>query len=267
MIAHRKPQLMDFGLYKKIIDSLCDMPEPIKTLRLYKDGEPLLNPKFPEMVAYAKATGRFGQIDTTTNGSLLRPTLNKRIIDSGIDKIFISVPQDYSPAYFKNVEHLYELGRKDKCQIYAKMVGDGLPENRKAKFMNDFGYISDRVFLEHIAPCWPGYNVENVNQEKGIYDQPLTHVNVCPYLFYSLSINSDGTVSMCFLDWEHKRILGDMDGQSFESIWNGEILRALRLSHLSGKRNELRMCCDCGQLTHGAPDNIDEYADEIARRL
>jgi radical SAM protein with 4Fe4S-binding SPASM domain len=220
------------------------------------------------MVVYAKATGRFGQIDTTTNGSLFRPTLNEEIISSGIDKIFISVPADYSPAYYKNIAHLYGKSLYGKCQIYTKMIGDGLSESKKAKFIRDFGEISDRVFVEHLAPCWPEYQVENVNQEEGIYGQPVTPApEVCAYLFYSLKINSDGSVSTCFLDWSHKAILGDLNHESFKSIWSGEKLKAMRLAHLYGKRNELRMCCDCGQLTHCAPDSIDEFADEIAGRL
>lgn len=264
-INSRKPQLMDFGLYCKIIDSLCDMPEPIKTLRMYADGEPLLNPKFPDMVKYAKETGRFGQVDTTTNGSLLRPSLNEKIIESGIDKIFISVPIGYTPAYVKNVKHLYE--NKKQCELRVKIVGDEMKESEKVKFMYDFGDISDRIFIEHISPCWPEYHVENVNQEVGIYGQPIDEVQVCPYIFYSLKINSDGSVSVCFLDYQHKAILGNLDNQSFKSIWNGNHLRDYRMLHLQKRRSVMPMCSECGQLSHGAPDRIDEYAEELLRRI
>ncbi len=42
---------------------------------MYKDGEPLLNKRFADMVAYAKESGRVEYIDTTTNGTFLsRPT-------------------------------------------------------------------------------------------------------------------------------------------------------------------------------------------------
>ena len=265
-ILTRKPQLMDFDLYQKIIDSLCDMPEPIKTLRLYKDGEPLLNPKFPEMVLYAKESGRFGQVDTTTNGRLLRPTLNARIIAAGLDKIFVSVPPIYTPAYVKNVKHFYDNGR-GRCQVYVKIAGDMLTESQKVKFMVDFGDISDRIFIEHTAPCWPEYEVEGVNKEMGIYGQGLTAVEVCPYIFYSLSINSDGSVNPCFLDWKHQINLGNLDKVSFSSIWNGAALRAIRKAHLRKERRALPVCHDCGQLTHGAPDSIDEYAEELMKRM
>jgi MoaA/NifB/PqqE/SkfB family radical SAM enzyme len=265
-LKYKKPQLMDFDLYQKIIDDLSSMPEPIKTLRLYKDGEPLLHPKFPEMVLYAKESGRFGQVDTTTNGSLLRPTLNIQIIKAGLDKMFVSVPTEYSPAYVKNVKHFYDNSR-DKCQVYVKTIGDDMTEGTKVKFMKDFGDISDRIFIEHLSPCWPEFDVKGVQKEIGIYGQEIKEVQVCSYLFYSLSINSDGTVSACFLDWKHSMLLGDLKKESFKSIWNGKLLRDYRIMHLTKARSLLRMCGVCQQLAYGACDDIDAYAEEILGRM
>src|SRR3989344_2394303 len=62
---------MDFNLFKKIIDDICEFERPIKVLRLYKDGEPLSHPRFPEMVRYAKEKKCSEKIDTTTNASRL----------------------------------------------------------------------------------------------------------------------------------------------------------------------------------------------------
>lgn len=266
--VRREPQIMPFGLYKKIIDDLCAMPEHIKTLRLYADGEPLLNPRFCDMVGYAKDTGRFGQIDTTTNGSRLNPWLSMQLVNSGLDKIFISVPTNYSFIYWRNVEELYDFSRRRKdFKIYVKMIADGLDQKEKDKFMEQFGACSDYIFLEHYAPCWPGYESPEVNQEVGIYGQPIKEVQVCPYLFYSVKINSDGTVSICFLDWRHFYIIGDLNRQSFREIWEGPELHAYRYVHLSKLRSDMPSCKDCGQLSHGAPDSIDDYADELLRRL
>ena len=58
---------------------------------LDKDGEPLINPKLPDMIRYAKESGCAIQVDTTTNGSLFNPEKNLQLIDAGLDKIFISV--------------------------------------------------------------------------------------------------------------------------------------------------------------------------------
>ena len=264
-LKYKKPQIMDFDLYQKIIDDLCDMPEQIKTLRLYAHGEPLLNPKFPEMVLYAKESGRFGQVDTTTNGSLLRPTLNNQIIKAGLDKVFVSVPAVYTPAYVKNVKHFYDNSR-DKCQVYVKTIGDNMNEEARVRFWKDFGDISDRIFIEHLINCWPNFGSAE-DPAVGIYGNEITDVSICAYLFYSLAINSDGSVSACFLDYPHKMILGNLNNESFKSIWNGQQLKDLRIMHLKGERHKHPFCSNCRQLTHGAPDNIDEYAQEILIKL
>ena len=47
---------MDMTLYKEIIDSLSEFEDPIRVIRLYKEGDPLLNSHFAEMVRYAKAS-------------------------------------------------------------------------------------------------------------------------------------------------------------------------------------------------------------------
>ena len=262
----RTPKLMDFELYQKIIDDLAAMPEPVKTLRLYSDGEPLLNSDFPNMVRYAKKTGRFGQVDTTSNGVLLKPDLSQKIVNAGLDKIFISVPKIYHWEYIEQINYLYSYSH-GRCLIYVKIIGDGMGEADKNVFMEDFGDISDRIFIEHIAPCWPEFDVQGVNKEVGIYGQPIKEVQTCPYIFYSLKINSDGTVSLCFLDWAHKMLIGDLQETSFKDIWNGTTLRSFQIVHLNKRRECIPICKNCGQLSYGAPDDIDPYAQDILRRI
>ncbi len=64
--------VMKFEVFQKIIDDLGEFDKPIKVLRMYKDGEPLLNKRLADMVAYAKRSGHVDYIDTTTNGRSFR---------------------------------------------------------------------------------------------------------------------------------------------------------------------------------------------------
>ena len=82
---------MDFEVYKGIIDSLQEFPDPIRVIRLYKEGEPLVNPRFADMVRYAKQSPKVLRVDTTTNASLLTPERSLEIIDAGLDRLNISV--------------------------------------------------------------------------------------------------------------------------------------------------------------------------------
>lgn len=278
--TERHPGLMDFDLYKKIIDDLCMFENPIKVLRLYKDGEPLLNPRFADMVRYAKERGCALQVDTTTNGSLLSPEKNLEIISAGLDRIHVSLNGLSDKAYreftsykmnfnklVENIRHFYE--HRGNCLVCIKMVGDNLSAEDHNRFLEIFGDISDRIFIEHIAPCWPEFEMKDAtpNDTVGIYGQAIREVEVCPYIFYSLSINSDGKVSLCFLDWSRKMIVGDVKKESFKDIWNGKILLDYRKMHLLKKRKEHPICGACGQLSHCLPDDIDAYAETLLARL
>jgi len=276
----RSSMLMDYDLYKKIIHDLCEFEKPIKVLRLYKDGEPLMNPKLGDMIRYAKERKCALQVDTTTNGSLLNPKKNLELINAGLDRLHVSVEGLSDKAYkefagykinfdnlIENIRHFYE--HRNNCLVCIKIVGDSLSPAEKDRFFDIFGNISDHIFIEHVAPCWPKFEMRDVipNSEVGIYGQPIKETDVCPYIFYSLSINSDGKASLCFLDWSRELIVGDVMIDRIKDIWNGDNLFQYRKMHLTKKRNEQTICGACGQLTHCLPDDIDPYADVLLERL
>ena len=51
----------------------------------------MLNPNICEMIRYAKESDVADFIEMITNGSKLSPVLNRNLIDSGIDRIRISI--------------------------------------------------------------------------------------------------------------------------------------------------------------------------------
>jgi radical SAM protein with 4Fe4S-binding SPASM domain len=145
-----------------------------------------------------------------------------------------------------------------------------MSEEEKNRFFDIFGDYADRIFIENVAPCWPEFDTEErlgVQITKGIYDQPIGDVNTCPYIFYSISINSDGSASLCFLDWARKLLIGDARKQSLKEIWEGDALFQYQIEHLRRKRKENAVCGQCCQLSHCLPDNIDPYVDILAERL
>lgn len=272
---------MKFETFKKIIDDLSEFPNPIKVLRLYKDGEPLLNPKFPEMVKYAKESGKVLRVDTTTNGSLLNPQLNRKLIDSGIDRINISVEginaeqymsfSKYKIDFEKFVDNIRDLyNSKKNCEIVVKINGDVLSPEDEIFFKETFENISDSAYIEHIMSCWPEFDLRDgleVNKEVALYGQSIKEVSVCPYVFYSFSVNSDGNVSLCFLDWARKLLIGNIKDNTLKEIWTGEKLKDYQRMFLEGNRKTHPICKNCGQMTHGMPDNIDAFSKELLIRI
>lgn len=265
--------VMKFDVFRKIVDDLAEFEKPIKVLRLYKDGEPLLNKRFADMVAYARNAKHIEYIDTTTNGTFLSAERMAPIIEAGIDKINISVDGMNEETYsrftgfkfdFKKfVENVKWLNaNKGNCEIVVKIPSELVTEAQRQEFLDTFGDHCDRIFVENFAPCWPEFDIEahtGVKISKGIYQQDIGDTDTCPYIFYGYSVNADGLVSSCFLDWGRKLVIGDVRLESMKEIWNSERMNALRLQHLEGRRRQNGVCGNCGQLSHCLPDSIDAH--------
>ena len=271
---------MDLELYKSLINDMSNFEDKVKVLRLYKDGEPLLNKNLADMIEYAKRRGIAHRIDTTTNASLLTKERGLPLVQAGLDRINISVYGVSNTNYknfsgvklefdriLRNVRQFYEY-RAD-CEMLVKINGDSLNTDEKSMFLDHFGDYTDKIYIEHTMSCWPEYELRgvNVNQSKGIYSQEIKEVDCCPYPFYSFSVNSDGLVSVCFLDWARKMIVGDVRKRSIVEIWNGPEMRGYREMFLRGQRKGHSLCANCGQMTHGQPDNIDPYRKDLLESL
>ena len=74
---------LSFERFKSYIDSAIE--SGLKSINLNGLGEPLLRSDLPEMIAYAKSKGVLRPYHT--NVSIMTPTLAKRLVDSGLDKI------------------------------------------------------------------------------------------------------------------------------------------------------------------------------------
>ena len=276
----RPLKTMKFELFKKIVDDICEFPEPIRVLRLYKDGEPLINKHLADMIKYAKDKGCADRIDTTTNASLLTEKRGKELADAGLDRINISI-YGVTDEHYKNfsdvklemkrvvdyVKAFYE--NRKNCEMLVKINGDTLTEDDKNLFLELFGDYTDKIYIEHIMSCWPNFELNGVpvNQEFGIYGQEIKEVDACPYVFYSFSINSDGFVSLCFLDWSKQLEIGNVASNSVKSIWQGEALRSYQKMFLEGRRKQHPICGNCGQMSHGMPDKIDDFKNQILTKL
>lgn len=264
---------MKLDVFQKIIDDLGAFDKPIKVLRMYKDGEPFLNKRLADMVAYARRAKHIEYIDTTTNGTFLSPDRIGPVLEAGIDKINISVDgmdaEGYArftgfkfdfETFVENVKWLY--ANKGHCEIVVKIPGELITDTQRQQFFDTFGDHCDRIFVENFAPCWPEFDIEKhtgIKISKGIYQQEIGDTDTCPYIFYGYSVNADGLVSSCFLDWGRKLVIGDVRKQSMKEIWNSDLMNALRLQHLEGRRRQNGVCGNCGQLSHCLPDNIDAY--------
>lgn len=258
---------MEFGLYCKIIDELAEMVKSanrkLKVLHLYKDGEPMIHKDFCKMVTYAKMKNVAETVGTTTNAALLTKEKSIQIIESGLDKIRISVEHVNDKNYKKitqnysdyeqiksNVDFLFneKVKRKSSLHIFAKIVDTDLSETEKQKFKNDFEAISDSLRIDSLMG-WSNSETKDfllgVDVSKGMNGTPLIPRKVCSEPFSKLAINFDGKVSVCCVDWSYGTIVGDLTKETLSEIWNGEKLKKFRVTHLRGEREKIEACKNC----------------------
>ena len=275
-----KKQIMSMELFQKIINDLSG--NKIKTIRFGAQGEPLLNKSLPDMVKYTKEKCVTEKIEVVTNGSLFEPELNEKIVNSGVDRIKISIEAVDAEGYqnvshinldfekfVSNIQDLYKKSR-GKCEIYIKTVDIAVnTTEKKERFYSLFESICDKINIDNVIPAWSGFDEleERIEiRDSGLYGQKKKEVMVCPFPFYSCLICPDGDVTVCCSDWERKNVIGNVKGTSFGSIWNGDKMNSFLLAMLEGKRNKMSLCSACLYPEYNCIDNLDDFAEEIKNR-
>jgi len=275
---------MDFALFDKIMNDMLMFPVKPKVLHLYKDGEPLMHPDFGRMAMLARTHNIAEQINLTTNAALLTAKRAREILDARIDIVRVSVEHIHDAGYrertitfakydkiIRNVAGLFEERerRYAKTRIWVKILRLGLTEEDINKFGHDFKDICDECLV--MTPMgWSRTDIYDFT----LGSNPTTGDNgetplrpdrvVCPYPFYSLAINFNGSVSVCCADWSHSTVVGDVHNTALVDIWNGSAMRELRMIHLSNRRSENSACANC-QTMQGLPDDSD--LDDDRERL
>ena len=213
--VNRRNMFMQLELFKKIVDDLKEFPDKLKLINLWKDGESLLHPEFPEMCEYLGKAGVAEKIKIRTNGTLLEKELNRRLIASGVSEIGISVEAVSDEKYFaltkrkvsykKLVSQVRELYRmREGCKIFVKIVDVDLSDDEKERFYNDFDEISDICVIEHLMG-WSGENGENFkmgrNNGLGQDGNKLNQIDVCtlPFTCMGISITSSTHFASSYL--------------------------------------------------------------------
>ena len=91
---------MDWDLYRSIIDQSIEMG--IRRYSVYLMNEPLLDPELPERIAYISCRIKEPQyVKTTSHGNLLTERMAMGLLDSGLDKLRISILSLNSENYRK----------------------------------------------------------------------------------------------------------------------------------------------------------------------
>lgn len=187
-----------------------------KTVVFAGYGEPLLNKDIFKMIEMLSLVCK---VEVTTNGDPLNIKVIKKLVESGISKIIVSLYDGPEQVDFYN-------------NLFFKA------EVPKEKFiLRDRWYKIDDGFGLMLTNRAGTLNLENQNLPKNIE-------NKCYYTHYSMMIDWNGDVFLCTQDWNRKIKSGNISNEKIIDIWNSELLKKYRNKLSAGLRNE-GPCLNC----------------------
>ncbi|KPA10461.1 radical SAM domain-containing protein, partial [Candidatus Magnetomorum sp. HK-1] len=217
-------------------------------IELHGIGEPLLHPLLPDFVYYCTQKGFFASI--CTNAILLYPKISEDLYNSGINKIVVSLEtkENYErirctniyDKVLKNVISLVDTYPSIEVEVFMiSLEGDNPIEFQK--FSQQFG-TKKITFNSFCASDWCGRI-----PFKGLMKKKGTYINkkICPLYQFYCSIDYNGKVRHCYLDFNSEQTYGDLNNEAFETIWNSENRLSVIDKMKNGLYKYLSPCRDC----------------------
>lgn len=270
--AAERHALMSWELFEKILADLEAFRGKVRVINLYGFGEPLLNPRLPDMVKALKERRCCGgEVRVTTNGSLLTEEASRRLVSAGVDLVRVSVEAVSSEGYqelcgvkidfseiVRNIETFHRIAMQNggTSRISAKIVSAALrTEADKQRFSDIFAPITDFYYIEEIEPIWSEFQ-EMSMPSGGRADRCYCageQREICSMPFTDMCIHSNGIVGACCSDWKFATQYGDASREHLAEIWNGKRHREFQRALLA--RKPIPFCAACRRRP---PDRIED---------
>jgi radical SAM protein with 4Fe4S-binding SPASM domain len=266
----RPTGMLKEGFFKETID---DIYKEILYLIFYFQGEPYLNRDFLSMVKYASDKGIYTA--TSTNAHYLTDEVAKRTVESGLDRLIISIDGTTQEVY----KQYRRGGNLDKVIAGAKNVVKWKKELKsKTPFVffqflvvkpnehqvEDIKKLAVEVGVDEVRfKTAQVYDYENdpnqlipKNEKYSRYkkDKEGNHIsknkmaNHCWKLWHANVITWDGMVVPCCFDKDASHQLGDLKNQSFKSIWQNDKYKHFRKELMTSRKN-IDICANCSEGT------------------
>lgn len=274
-IFSRNTGNISIELYEQMIHQLHSN---LLYLYFYFQGEPYLHPQFLSLVRLAKSKNIYTV--TSTNAHFLTARKAKETVESGLDRIIISIDGTTQEVYenyrrggtlekviegtkqlvhYKkelksNTPHIiiqFLVVKPNEHQIdsvyeLAKNLG---VDEVKLKTAQVYDYAQGNELIPSIAK-YSRYK-KNESGEYSIKNKLLNH---CWKLWHSSVITWDGLVVPCCFDKDATHTLGDLKITPFREIWHNQQYMNFRSSILKA-RSEIDICTNCTEGTEVWVDN------------
>lgn len=251
--------------FKKTIDELH---QDLQMLIFYFQGEPYINPSFLDMVSYAHEKKIY--TITSTNGHFLSDENCKKTIESGLDRIIISVDGTTQEVYenyrkegtlenvLQGAKNLVKWKKEMKAstphiifqflvvkpnehqipEIYKLAEEIGIDEV-KLKTAQVYDYSNGNDLIPTIEK-YSRYKKQN----DGTFTVKNKLLNHCWKLWHACVITWDGIVVPCCFDKDATHRLGDLKSTNFDTLWKDGPYDNFRKQLLLG-RDKIDICTNC----------------------
>ena len=263
------------GMLKKdfFSQTIDEIYKELFYLVFYFQGEPYLNPGFLEMVRYASNKKIYTA--TSTNAHYLNDDNARKTIESGLDRLIISIDGTTQEVYqqyrrggkldkviegAKNiVKWKRELKSKTPFIIFQFLVVkpnehqiQDVQQLAKEVGVDDVWYKTAQVYdyendPNNLIPAIDKFSRYKKDKE-GQYTVKNKLNNHCWKLWHANVITWDGLVVPCCFDKDAKHQLGNLKTQSFKEIWQNDNYKRFR-SALMVSRKNIDICANCSEGT------------------
>jgi radical SAM protein with 4Fe4S-binding SPASM domain len=257
------------AMFRSLIDELAPT---LLYLTFYFQGEPYLHPQFTELVRYAADRGIYTA--TSTNAHFLGDDNARRTIESGLDRLIVSIDgtsQETYQAYrvggklAKVVEGTQnvlrwrrELRSRTPHVIFQFLVVgpnehqvDEVRQLGQQLGVDEVRFKTAQIYdYEQGSPLIPANEQYSryVRQPDGTYRIKNQLENGCWKMWHSCVVTWDGAVVPCCFDKDAHHRLGSVNEGGFGAVWRGEAYRQFRQLLLQS-RSQIEMCRNCTEGT------------------
>lgn len=259
----KPPRIMQQAEFEKFVLHLAPWKEHIDYVTLHCNGEPLLDKRLHDKVAFLKQHG-FRGTGFATNCTLLDERRAQALLEAGLDTIICSIDgvtkatheairhRTHFETIVTNVERFLAL-RDERAarglpatRVLVRMI---LQDQNRHEWDDYQAFWRARLdpakgdgVLQFPIHNWGG-QMENWQQNLALYGQGK--VFECEDLFDRLIVFSDGTVSHCDADYNGFFPHGSVFEQHFLEVYNGPIFTRYRTAMQEGRLLELDHCKSC----------------------
>lgn len=250
----RKRGIMDFGLFEKIIRDVSGAKrKPV--IHLHGFGEPMLDKRLPDKVRRAKAQG-IKRTYIVSNASLLSPETSRKLIEAGLDRMKISFYGTDEATYnqtmrrldfnvtLQNIKDFLRI-RREMGSRTPKLIIQYLPNDTNQARTAEFEALWKPLIDPKVGDSVNVSSLHNYGGGRAYNRLGEKIVSVCYFPWTSMSVLWDGRVVTCCMDFNGVQVLGDLNTQSVEEVWNGPILAEVRDSFRRFDYRKFPVCLSC----------------------